>query len=204
MRFGEVTNLWARRGTGSAAGLLRRPHRRGADRPARAVALRSVRADVRDGKLYGRGAADMKSSIAAFVVAIEALRRASSPTIAGSIASAHLRRGRPRGRRHRAGGRGLKARGETHRLLHRRRADLGRRARRHDQERPPRLALRRADGAGRAGPRRLSAAARTRSTCSRPALAELAATRVGRGQRVLPADHLAGLEHPRRHRRAAT
>jgi succinyl-diaminopimelate desuccinylase len=40
----------------------------------------------------------------------------------------------------------------------------------------------------------------TRSTFA-PALAELAATRLGRGQRVLPADHLAGLQHPRRHRR---
>ena len=34
-----------------------------------------------------------------------------------------------------------------------------------------------------------------------PAIAELAATRLGRRQRVLPADDLAVLEHPRRHRR---
>ena len=38
----------------------------------------------RDGRLYGRGAADMKTSIAAFVVAVEELI-AQSPSLAGSI-----------------------------------------------------------------------------------------------------------------------
>jgi succinyl-diaminopimelate desuccinylase len=42
---------------------------------------------VRDGRLYGRGAADMKGSVAAFVVAIESFL-ASRPAFAGSIALA--------------------------------------------------------------------------------------------------------------------
>ena len=40
-----VSNLWARRGDGSAARVLRRAHRRRAHRPARALAVRSVHAD---------------------------------------------------------------------------------------------------------------------------------------------------------------
>src|SRR5438132_2953648 len=71
MKFGEVTNLWARRG---------------AEHPVVCFAghtdvvptgpLAEWHSDpfvptVRGGKLYGRGAADMKSSIAAFVVAAE-------------------------------------------------------------------------------------------------------------------------------------
>jgi succinyl-diaminopimelate desuccinylase len=85
MRFGEVRNLWARRGTG---------------RPLLCFAghtdvvptgpLSEWHSDpfvptLRDGKLYGRGAADMKSSIAAFVVAAEAFV-AERPRHAGSLA----------------------------------------------------------------------------------------------------------------------
>ena len=40
---------------------------------------------IRDGKLFGRGAADMKSSIAAFVVAVEAFVE-DRPNHSGSIA----------------------------------------------------------------------------------------------------------------------
>ena len=43
--------------------------------------------DVRDGMLFGRGAADMKGSVAAFVTAIEAFV-AATPDAAGSIALA--------------------------------------------------------------------------------------------------------------------
>ncbi|MEO8165353.1 MAG: M20/M25/M40 family metallo-hydrolase, partial [Betaproteobacteria bacterium] len=71
LRFGDVDNLWARRGS---------------TRPLVCFAghtdvvptgpLSQWHSDpflptVRDGILYGRGAADMKSSIAAFVTAIE-------------------------------------------------------------------------------------------------------------------------------------
>jgi succinyl-diaminopimelate desuccinylase len=82
---GGVTNLWARRGT------------------ARPLVCLAGHTDVvptgpldrwhsdpfvpteRDGKLYGRGAADMKSSLAAFVTAIEAFV-AAHPRHPGSIA----------------------------------------------------------------------------------------------------------------------
>ncbi|MBI1943662.1 MAG: succinyl-diaminopimelate desuccinylase [Betaproteobacteria bacterium] len=85
MRFGEVNNLWARRGAG---------------RPLLCFAghtdvvptgpLAEWHSDpfvptVRDGRLYGRGAADMKSSIAAFVVATEIFLQ-ERPDHSGSIA----------------------------------------------------------------------------------------------------------------------
>ena len=110
----------------------------------------------------------MKTSIAAFVVAIEEFLAATPRPAARPGPAAHQRRGRPRRRRH--GGR-VQAAGRTRRdarLLHRRRADLGRALRRHDQERPPRHHERQAHGQGRAGPHRLSApGAATRSTWSR-------------------------------------
>jgi succinyl-diaminopimelate desuccinylase len=85
MRFGAVSNLWARRGAG---------------RPLLCFAghtdvvptgpLSEWHSDpfvptMREGKLYGRGAADMKSSIAAFVAAVEAFV-AERPHHDGSIA----------------------------------------------------------------------------------------------------------------------
>ena len=85
MKFGEVTNLWARRGK---------------DHPVVCFAghtdvvptgpLGEWHSDpfvptIREGKLFGRGAADMKSSIAAFVVAAEHFVR-ERPSHSGSIA----------------------------------------------------------------------------------------------------------------------
>ena len=71
---------------GASARLLRRPHRRRADRSARRVGSRDPFVPTeRDGWLYGRGAADMKGSLAAFVTAIEAFVARPSAR-AGSIA----------------------------------------------------------------------------------------------------------------------
>jgi succinyl-diaminopimelate desuccinylase len=85
MRFGEVENLWARRGTGHPVVCFL-----GHTDVVPTGPLAEWRSDpfvptIRDGKLYGRGAADMKSSIAAFVIAMEAFV-AERPNHAGSIA----------------------------------------------------------------------------------------------------------------------
>ena len=85
LQSGEVTNLWARRGaappvvcfaghtdvvpTGPLSGWDSDPFTPG----------------IRDGFLYGRGAADMKTSIAAFVTAVESFV-ARNPDHPGSIA----------------------------------------------------------------------------------------------------------------------
>jgi succinyl-diaminopimelate desuccinylase len=85
MRFGEVDNLWARRGDGRPLVCFA-----GHTDVVPTGPLAEWHSDpfvpsVRDGKLCGRGAADMKSSIAAFVVAIEAFV-AERPGHSGSIA----------------------------------------------------------------------------------------------------------------------
>jgi succinyl-diaminopimelate desuccinylase len=85
MKFGEVTNLWARRGTEHPVVCFA-----GHTDVVPTGPLSEWHSDpfvptVRGGKLYGRGAADMKSSIAAFVVAAERFV-AERPRHAGSIA----------------------------------------------------------------------------------------------------------------------
>lgn len=85
MMFGEVENLWARRGR--ARPLLAFAGHTDVVPPGPREAWTSdpFVPDVRDGKLYGRGAADMKSSIAAMVVAVERFV-ARHPDHRGSIA----------------------------------------------------------------------------------------------------------------------
>lgn len=85
MRCGEVDNLWARRGTGAPlicfAGhtdvVPTGPLEKWNSDPFKPV--------IREGRLYGRGAADMKGSVAAFITAIEAFV-ADHPNHNGSIA----------------------------------------------------------------------------------------------------------------------
>ena len=85
MRFGDVDNLWARRGSSQPlvcfAGHTDVVPTGPLDQWHSAPFLPTVR----DGVLYGRGAADMKSSIAAFITAIEAFL-AAHPDHPGSIA----------------------------------------------------------------------------------------------------------------------
>jgi succinyl-diaminopimelate desuccinylase len=85
MPFGEVRNLWARRGSGRPLVCLA-----GHTDVVPTGPLSEWHSDpfvptVRDGRLYGRGAADMKSSIAAFVVATEMFLK-ERPNHSGSIA----------------------------------------------------------------------------------------------------------------------
>jgi succinyl-diaminopimelate desuccinylase len=85
MKFGDVTNLWARRGSASPVVCFA-----GHTDVVPTGPLAEWHSDpfvptVRDGKLYGRGAADMKSSIAAFVVAAEMFVK-EKPKHSGSIA----------------------------------------------------------------------------------------------------------------------
>lgn len=85
LRFGEVDNLWARHGDGAPLVVLAGhtdvvptgPEERWSEPPFAGA--------VRDGMLYGRGAADMKGSVAAMVVAAERFAR-SHPDHAGSVA----------------------------------------------------------------------------------------------------------------------
>ena len=85
MRFGPVDNLWARRGDAHPVVCFA-----GHTDVVPTGPLGEWHSDpfvpsIRDGKLFGRGAADMKSSIAAFVVAAERFV-AERPDHGGSIA----------------------------------------------------------------------------------------------------------------------
>jgi len=85
MRFGEVSNLWARRGTASPLVCFAGHTDVVPTGPLDEWLSDPFVPTLRDGRLYGRGAADMKSSIAAFVVAAETFV-AERPRHSGSIA----------------------------------------------------------------------------------------------------------------------
>ena len=85
MRFGEVDNLWARRGDRTPLLCFA-----GHTDVVPTGPLAQWHSDpfvptLRDGRLFGRGCADMKSSIAAFIVAVEAFV-GERPRHSGSIA----------------------------------------------------------------------------------------------------------------------
>ncbi len=81
----DVTNLWARRGTASPVFVFAGHTDVVPTGPAEQWASAPFIPTQRDGKLYGRGAADMKTSIAAMVVACEEFI-ADTPQHSGSIA----------------------------------------------------------------------------------------------------------------------
>ncbi|MFO7578941.1 MAG: succinyl-diaminopimelate desuccinylase [Nitrosomonas halophila] len=85
MRHGEVDNLWARRGTEGPVVCFAGHTDVVPTGPLSQWDSDPFTPTIRDGKLFGRGAADMKTSLAAFVTAIEAFVEAH-PDHKGSIA----------------------------------------------------------------------------------------------------------------------
>lgn len=71
LRFGEVDNLWATHGSGGPVLALLGHTDVVPPGPREAWTSDPFVPEIRDGVLYGRGAADMKGSVAAFVVALE-------------------------------------------------------------------------------------------------------------------------------------
>jgi succinyl-diaminopimelate desuccinylase len=84
LRFGDVDNLWAQRGTDDPLLVFAGHTDVVPPGPLEDWNSDPFTAVVRDGRLYGRGAADMKSSLAAFVTAIEKFT-AAVPHHKGSI-----------------------------------------------------------------------------------------------------------------------
>jgi succinyl-diaminopimelate desuccinylase len=85
MRFGEVDNLWATHGDGSPVLVLLGHTDVVPPGPRETWRSDPFAADIRDGVMYGRGAADMKGSVAAFVIALERFV-AAHPMHRGTVA----------------------------------------------------------------------------------------------------------------------
>jgi len=85
LRLGEVDNLWATHGQGAPVLVLLGHTDVVPPGPSDAWASDPFVPQVRDGVLYGRGTADMKGSVAAFVVAAERFV-AAHPDHAGTLA----------------------------------------------------------------------------------------------------------------------
>jgi succinyl-diaminopimelate desuccinylase len=85
MRFGDVDNLWARRGDTGPLFCFAGHTDVVPPGPAGSWASPPFEPSVRDGVLHGRGAADMKGSLAAMITATEAFV-AERPAHPGSIA----------------------------------------------------------------------------------------------------------------------
>jgi succinyl-diaminopimelate desuccinylase len=84
MRFGNVDNLWARRGSSGPLLVFAGHTDVVPTGPVEQWLSAPFEPTLRDGMLYGRGAADMKTSVAAFITAIEEFV-ATHPNHSGSI-----------------------------------------------------------------------------------------------------------------------
>ena len=85
MRFGEVDNLWLRRGDKGPLFCFAGHTDVVPTGPLEDWDSPPFAPEIRDGELYGRGSADMKGSIAAFVTAVQRFLK-NNPQSAGSIA----------------------------------------------------------------------------------------------------------------------
>ncbi len=85
LRFGDTDNIWARRGSQSPVFAFAGHTDVVPTGPEENWTSHPFEPEIRDGLLYGRGTADMKGSIAAFVTACERFI-ADNPNHAGSIA----------------------------------------------------------------------------------------------------------------------
>ena len=85
LHLGEVDNLWATHGSGAPVLVLLGHTDVVPPGPVETWASDPFTPEVRDGVLYGRGAADMKGSVAAFVVAAEQFV-AAHPNHPGTLA----------------------------------------------------------------------------------------------------------------------
>lgn len=85
LRFGDVDNLWATHGSDGPVLALLGHTDVVPPGPADAWGSDPFVPEIRDGMLYGRGAADMKGSVAAFVVALERFV-AAHPNHPGTVA----------------------------------------------------------------------------------------------------------------------
>ncbi|MEO6518434.1 MAG: succinyl-diaminopimelate desuccinylase [Pseudoxanthomonas sp.] len=85
LRLGQVDNLWATHGNGSPVLVLLGHTDVVPTGPREQWSSDPFVPEIRDGVLYGRGAADMKGSVAAFVIALEQFV-AAHPGHAGTVA----------------------------------------------------------------------------------------------------------------------
>jgi succinyl-diaminopimelate desuccinylase len=85
LRYGEVDNLWATHGSGAPVLVFLGHTDVVPTGPLEKWSSPPFEPAVREGRLYGRGAADMKSSVAAMTLALEAFARAH-PQHRGTIA----------------------------------------------------------------------------------------------------------------------
>jgi len=83
--FGDVKNIWARRGNGGPIFAFAGHTDVVPTGPLKNWQSDPFKSDIRDGYLYGRGAADMKGSLAAMITACEAFV-AENPDSTGNIA----------------------------------------------------------------------------------------------------------------------